>query len=78
VQKKALKWAEKGKAVFERSNGEPAGRRQSESVPDVRACFFGCPARGQDVLDPRKIICMATLSLDNEIITSDWAGIRSM
>jgi len=36
-------------------------------------CASGCPATGQDGMDPRKFLRMASLGLDEEILKSDWA-----
>ena len=36
------------------------------------ACSSGCPATGLDSLDPRKVLRMAALGLDDELKKSDW------
>ena len=36
------------------------------------ACSSGCPATGLDNLDPRKLLRMAALGMDEELMASDW------
>lgn len=35
-------------------------------------CSSGCPATGLDDMDPRKLLRMAALGMDEEILGSDW------
>lgn len=37
------------------------------------ACASGCPASGLGDMDPRKFLRMASLGMDEEILSSDWA-----
>ncbi len=37
------------------------------------ACASACPISGVDGLDPRKVVRMAALGMDEELINSDWA-----
>jgi ferredoxin len=37
------------------------------------ACSSGCPATGLDGMDPRKLLRMAVLGMDEELLKSDWA-----
>ncbi len=41
-------------------------------------CASGCPATGIEGMDPRKFLRMASLGLDDELLTSEWAWICSM
>ncbi len=36
-------------------------------------CSSGCPASGLEGMDPRKFLRMASLGLDDELLSSDWA-----
>lgn len=36
-------------------------------------CSSGCPATGLEGMDPRKFLRMASLGLDDELLSSDWA-----
>ncbi len=36
------------------------------------ACSSGCPATGQDDMDPRKFLRMAAMGLDEEVTTTPW------
>ncbi len=42
------------------------------------ACASGCPATGIDGLDPRKILRMAALGMDEELTTTPWAWACTM
>ena len=42
------------------------------------ACASGCPATGLDNMDPRKFLRMASLGLDDEILSSGWAWMCTM
>jgi ferredoxin len=42
------------------------------------ACASGCPATGIDDMDPRKILRMAALGLDEELTTTPWAWACTM
>jgi len=42
------------------------------------ACSSGCPATGLENLDPRKLLRMAALGLDEEILKSDWPWMCTM
>jgi ferredoxin len=42
------------------------------------ACASGCPATGIDNLDPRKVLRMAALGLDKELLSSPWAWACTM
>lgn len=37
------------------------------------ACAAGCPATGLEGLDPRKLLRMAALGMDDQILNSQWA-----
>lgn len=37
------------------------------------ACASGCPAAGMGNMDPRKLLRMAALGMDEEILSSEWA-----
>ena len=41
-------------------------------------CASGCPATGIDDLDPRKILRMAALGLDEELVSTPWAWACTM
>ena len=41
-------------------------------------CASGCPATGIEGMDPRKYLRMASLGLDEELLTSEWTWICSM
>jgi len=36
-------------------------------------CASGCPASGEDGMDPRKFLRLASLGFDDELLSSDWA-----
>lgn len=42
------------------------------------ACSSGCPATGLEGMDPRKLLRMAALGMDDEILTTKWAWMCSM
>ena len=42
------------------------------------ACSSGCPATGIDDLDPRKVLRMAALGMDEELTTTPWAWACTM
>jgi len=42
------------------------------------ACSSGCPATGLEGMDPRKLLRMAALGLDEEILSTDWAWMCTM
>ncbi len=42
------------------------------------ACASGCPATGIDGLDPRKVLRMAVLGMDEELTTTPWAWACTM
>ncbi len=42
------------------------------------ACSSGCPATGIDDLDPRKVLRMAALGLDEELLKTPWAWACTM
>ncbi len=42
------------------------------------ACASGCPATGIDGLDPRKVLRMAALGMDEELKTTPWAWACTM
>jgi ferredoxin len=41
-------------------------------------CSSGCPASGLDGMDPRKILRMAALGMDEELTTTPWAWMCTM
>ncbi len=41
-------------------------------------CSSGCPATGLEGMDPRKLLRMAALGMDEEILSSDWAWMCTM
>jgi len=41
-------------------------------------CSSGCPATGLENMDPRKFLRMASLGLDDELLSSDWAWMCTM
>ncbi len=41
-------------------------------------CSSGCPASGLENMDPRKYLRMASLGLDEEVLTSNWAWFCTM
>lgn len=41
-------------------------------------CAAGCPASGLENMDPRKLLRMASLGLDEEILETDWAWMCTM
>jgi ferredoxin len=41
-------------------------------------CSSGCPATGLENMDPRKFLRMASLGLDEEILSSNWAWMCTM
>lgn len=41
-------------------------------------CSSGCPATGLEDLDPRKFLRMASLGMDDEILSSPWAWMCTM
>jgi len=42
------------------------------------ACSSGCPATGLEGMDPRKLLRMAALGMDEEILKSDWPWMCTM
>ncbi len=42
------------------------------------ACSSGCPATGLSGLDPRKILRMAALGMDEELLSTNWAWMCTM
>jgi ferredoxin len=42
------------------------------------ACSSGCPATGLDDMDPRKFLRMASLGMDEELLSSEWAWMCTM
>jgi len=42
------------------------------------ACSSGCPATGLEGMDPRKLLRMAALGMDDEILKSDWPWMCTM
>jgi len=42
------------------------------------ACASGCPATGLEGMDPRKFLRMASLGLDDEILSTNWAWMCTM
>jgi len=42
------------------------------------ACSSGCPATGLEDMDPRKFLRMASLGMDDEILSSKWAWMCTM
>jgi heterodisulfide reductase subunit C len=42
------------------------------------ACASGCPASGLEGMDPRKLLRMASLGLDEEILSTQWAWMCTM
>ena len=42
------------------------------------ACSSGCPATGLENMDPRKLLRMASLGMDEEILSTNWAWMCSM
>jgi heterodisulfide reductase subunit C len=42
------------------------------------ACVSGCPATGLAGLDPRKLLRMAALGMDEELLASDWPWMCTM
>jgi ferredoxin len=42
------------------------------------ACSSGCPATGLEGLDPRKMLRMAALGMDEELMASDWPWMCTM
>jgi heterodisulfide reductase subunit C len=36
------------------------------------ACSSGCPATGMEGMDPRKFLRMASMGLDEQILSSSW------
>lgn len=42
------------------------------------ACSSGCPATGLADMDPRKFLRMASLGMDEEILSSEWAWMCTM
>jgi len=42
------------------------------------ACASGCPATGLENMDPRKLLRMAALGLDEEVLNSPWAWMCTM
>ncbi|MGD9975961.1 MAG: 4Fe-4S dicluster domain-containing protein, partial [Desulfatirhabdiaceae bacterium] len=42
------------------------------------ACSSGCPASGLDNMDPRKFLRLASLGLDDELLSSNWAWMCTM
>ncbi len=41
-------------------------------------CSSGCPATGLEEMDPRKFLRMASLGLDEEVLSSKWAWMCTM
>jgi ferredoxin len=41
-------------------------------------CASGCPASGLEDMDPRKLLRMASLGLDDEILSTEWAWMCTM
>jgi len=41
-------------------------------------CASGCPASGLENMDPRKFLRLASLGLDEEVLTSKWAWMCTM
>ncbi len=42
------------------------------------ACAAGCPASGLENMDPRKLLRMAALGMDDELLSTDWCWMCSM
>ena len=42
------------------------------------ACVSGCPATGLEELDPRKVLRMASMGMDEELMASDWPWMCTM
>jgi Fe-S oxidoreductase len=42
------------------------------------ACSSGCPASGIENMDPRKFLRMASLGMDEELLTSNWVWFCTM
>ena len=42
------------------------------------ACTSGCPATGLEGLDPRKVLRMASLGMDEELLASNWPWMCTM
>ncbi len=42
------------------------------------ACTSGCPATGLEGLDPRKVLRMAALGMDEELLASNWPWMCTM
>ena len=42
------------------------------------ACAAGCPASGLENMDPRKLLRMAALGMDDELLRTDWCWMCSM
>jgi ferredoxin len=42
------------------------------------ACASGCPASGLNEMDPRKLLRMAALGMDEEILSTEWAWMCTM
>jgi ferredoxin len=42
------------------------------------ACSSGCPATGLEDMDPRKLLRMAALGMDDELLASDWPWMCTM
>jgi ferredoxin len=42
------------------------------------ACSSGCPATGLEGMDPRKFLRMASLGMDEELLSSEWAWMCTM
>jgi heterodisulfide reductase subunit C len=41
-------------------------------------CSSGCPASGPEDMDPQRLLRMAALGLDDEILKSDWVWMCTM
>jgi Fe-S oxidoreductase len=42
------------------------------------ACAAGCPASGLENMDPRKLLRLAALGMDEELLSTDWCWMCSM
>ena len=41
-------------------------------------CASGCPATGLEDMDPRKLLRMAALGMDDELLSTNWAWMCTM
>ena len=75
MAEKAIKLGGKKKSIFLEKVKEllPEGGNLNLCLT-CGACSSGCPASGLDDMDPRKLLRMAALGMDEELIRSVMAG----